>query len=133
MKRHGGLISVESQVGIGTAFHVYLPASHSPTPVRSHHEPVPILGKGKILLMDDDDAVRCLTQELLEALGYEVQLAEDGSQATEQYVKANDSGTPFDVVILDLTIPGHGREGDDSLASECGPWCQGHCVQRIFK
>ncbi len=114
MKRHGGLISVESQVGIGTAFHVYLPASHSPTPVQPHHEPVPILGKGRILLMDDDDAVRCLTQELLEALGYEVQLAEDGSQATEQYVKANDLGTPFDVVILDLTIPG-GMGGKETI------------------
>ena len=93
MKRHGGLISVESQVGIGTTFQLHLPASHNPTPVQSHHEPVPnCLGKGKILLMDDDDAVRCLTQEFLEALGYEVQLAEDGSQATKQLVKANNSG-----------------------------------------
>ena len=47
MKRHDGLINVESQVGIGTGFHLYLPASHSPTAVRSSHEPAPIPGAGR--------------------------------------------------------------------------------------
>ncbi|HTY21968.1 MAG TPA: ATP-binding protein [Desulfomonilaceae bacterium] len=114
MKRHDGLINVESQVGVGTAFHIYLPASHRAASMQSDREETPVTGKGKILLMDDDATVRCLTQELLETLGYEVQLAEDGHQATEQYVKANNSGIPFDAVILDLTIPG-GMGGKEAI------------------
>jgi two-component system cell cycle sensor histidine kinase/response regulator CckA len=112
MRRHDGLIAVESHVGSGTAFHLYLPASRNETALKSDQDEEFTSGKGRILLMDDDTTVRNLAQELLEALGYEVRVAEDGRQATEEYAKASNSGNPFDVVILDLTIPGGmgGRE-----------------------
>ena len=62
--------------------------------------------------MDDEDAIRTLSNELLTSLGYEVETAEQGAQAIEMFKSARALGKPFDVVIMDLTVPGGmgGRE-----------------------
>jgi len=57
-------------------------------------------------VMDDEEAVREVAQGMLEVLGYSVALAKDGSEAIEFYKAAMASGTPFDSVLMDLTIPG---------------------------
>lgn len=69
-------------------------------------------GKGKILVMDDEESVQNFARTALTNLGYEVKIARDGKQAIDLYREALAENVPFDVVIIDLTIPGGmgGRE-----------------------
>ena len=107
VKKHAGLIAVESELGSGTTAHIYLPASEKeikePVPVKKPIAERPMTGKGKILVMDDEEMVRDVSAALLAKFGYEVELAIDGVEAIEFYKKAKESGQPFDAVILDLT------------------------------
>lgn len=107
--RHGGNISVNSEVGRGTVFTVLLPAasasgSLSETTVVDH---VAVgQGAGSIIVMDDEEMIRELASEMLKYLGYQVTCCEDGREALQQYRSALQAGTPFSAVIMDLTIPG---------------------------
>jgi CheY-like chemotaxis protein len=67
----------------------------------THH-----VGKGKILIMEDDETIRDVTGEMLSHFGYEVAFASDGSEAINLYGGAQEAGAPYDVLIMDLTIPG---------------------------
>ena len=72
-------------------------------------------GEGrKVLMMDDERIVRSLVSDILTHSGYEVALTEDGQAAVDAYTEAAASGSPFDAVILDLTVPG-GMGGKDAL------------------
>ena len=62
-------------------------------------------GKGKILLMDDEQIILDVTQEVLKFLKYDVVFARDGLAAIDLYKKEKTSGAPFDIVILDLSVP----------------------------
>jgi two-component system cell cycle sensor histidine kinase/response regulator CckA len=64
--------------------------------------------------MDDEESIRKLSKKRLSVLGYESELAKDGARAIELYKKSMDSGQPFDLVILDLTIKG-GMGGKDAV------------------
>jgi PAS domain S-box-containing protein len=114
IKNHGGLVTVESELGVGTRFHVFLPAC--PRVVKSQKpEPARLIGgEGKILLMDDEEAIRNLAAEMLTLLGYEVVLAKDGKEAIDLYIAAKDSASPFRAVIMDLTVPG-GMGGKETI------------------
>ncbi|MDM8515414.1 response regulator [Desulfobacterales bacterium HSG16] len=110
--RHGGHIAVESKVGTGTSFTVYLPAfekdikkTEEQRSANKLEKNLAVLGK-KILVMDDEEMVRDIACQMLKRIGYEVELANDGAEATEIYKKAYESGKIFDAVILDLTIKG---------------------------
>ncbi len=106
IKNHDGYIAVESEVGAGTSFHIYLPAS---TDGPSWNEETPVMpptGSGRILVMEDEEIIRKVTEELLTLLGYEIQCAADGTQAIELFQRAKECGRPFDAVVMDLTIPG---------------------------
>lgn len=110
IKKHGGDIAVESELGRGTQFHVFLPsATEVSSPAPSAALPK---GKGKILLMDDEPAILKFTQRVLSDLGYDVAVAADGDTALRLANAARDAGAPFDLAILDLTVPGGmgGRE-----------------------
>ena len=67
--------------------------------------------------MDDEEMVREVTGEMLKELGYEVAFARDGVEAIERYLQGLQSGRSFDMVILDLTVPGGmgGREAMERL------------------
>lgn len=117
MKGHGGRLTVESEVDKGSMFHIYLPASPKKLKPRQDSEYQALSGCGRILVMDDEQPIRDLAGELLEMLGYDVVTAADGSQAVELYRLEKDSDRPFDVIILDLTVPGGmgGREAIEQL------------------
>ena len=116
-QKHGGYLEVESRVGVGTIFNVYLPAATKPLVPKSEIEKEPIRGSGTILVMDDEEVIREMAREILIHLGYSVELAADGKEAIEQYKKAKEAGRGFDCVIMDLTIPGGigGREAIKNL------------------
>ncbi|HEX8947505.1 MAG TPA: PAS domain S-box protein [Dissulfurispiraceae bacterium] len=106
INRHNGHLTVESKPGEGTTFSLYLPASKGTSRDEQREEACPVPGQGKILVMDDEEMVRNVTGQMLDALGYKVEFAYNGEQAVELYTKARDKGTPFSAVIVDLTIRG---------------------------
>lgn len=113
--KHNGHIAVESKVGVGTIFYMYLPASKKKALLdKGRGRPKIITGQGKILVMDDEKVVRDVTGDMLRYLGYEVHFAEDGKKAIKMYKKTKEAGNPFDAVILDLTIPG-GIGGEEAI------------------
>ncbi|MGA2699370.1 MAG: response regulator [Methanoregula sp.] len=76
-------------------------------------------GKGKVLLMDDEDIILDVSREVLRFLGYDAVFAKEGASAIEQYTQEKEAGRPFDLVIIDLTIPEGmgGRETIEKLRS----------------
>jgi PAS domain S-box-containing protein len=106
IKNHGGHIEVESKTGSGTAFTIYLPASDNPIENSEMAGELRIAGKGKVLLMDDEEMVRTIGSEMLSELGYTVETVSDGKEAIDAYTKSKEAGKTFDAVVLDLTIPG---------------------------
>ena len=114
IKNHGGLITVESELGKGTIFTIYLPASDAVPEEEIRQKKVNLQGHGRILVMDDEDFVRDAVRSLLEYLGYETEAAEEGKVALEKYKMAQKDGKPFDAVIMDLTVPG-GMGGKDAV------------------
>lgn len=118
IKKHGGGVSLESQIDAGTTFNIYLPATRSkPAGETAPLEKgcnEPIYGEGKILVMDDDRGIRELAGEILEHLGYRVDFAGDGAEAVAAYQAALKSSNPFDAVILDLTVRG-GMGGKEAI------------------
>ena len=114
IKNHDGHLEVESEMGVGTIFYVYLPASSEEiTKVKEEETDLPI-GQGSILIMDDEAVIRDLAGRMLTRLGYEVDFADDGTEALEAYRKAWEAEQPFVAVIMDLTIPG-GMGGKEAI------------------
>jgi signal transduction histidine kinase/CheY-like chemotaxis protein len=114
VKKHGGLITVRSEVGRGTTFYVYLPATVPGERIHRDEKPGIVRGKGAILVMDDEELIRDLVSELLVQLGYEVCAVSDGREAIRIYRKTLANNKRFDAVIMDLTIPG-GMGGAETL------------------
>ena len=106
IKRHGGHITVYSEIDKGTVFHIYLLASSEDIVETKDKEEIKHAGKGKILVMDDQSSILKMACRMLNKMGYEVATATDGTQAIEIYHEAYTSQNPFDLVILDLTVPG---------------------------
>jgi PAS domain S-box-containing protein len=112
--KHHGHIGADSTVGQGTTFYIHLLASEK-SPVT---QPVTAVrrGTGRILVMDDEEAIRTLLRLMMQQLGYEVQCASDGAEAVELFARAKVSGHGFVGVLLDLTVPG--RMGGKEAAVE---------------
>ncbi|MFI5304966.1 MAG: PAS domain S-box protein [Nitrospiria bacterium] len=114
IKRHEGYITVSSELGKGTTFSIFLPAwSDQVLSIKENTKSL-VFGKGRVLIMDDEEPVRNVGEEILKHLGFEVVSATGGGEVLELYRKAKLSGRPFDLVILDLTIPG-GMGGKETM------------------
>lgn len=129
---HKGTITVDSSVGHRSIFRVYLPKSTRPLQAKAeaqkateenkpsketiHH------GKGRILVMDDMEAMMMVAGEILTVLGYEVEYSTNGEEAVAAYKAAKEDGNPFDAVVFDLTVPGGmGGEEASNLLKEYDP------------
>jgi CheY-like chemotaxis protein len=117
IKNHDGYIAVESKLGGGATFTVYLPASDKEMATGAAADEKPVFGQGRILVMDDEEIIREVAGHMLTFIGYEVEFASDGRIAIELYQTARGEGRPFDAVILDLTVPGAmgGKEAIERL------------------
>ena len=113
-KQHEGLLTVESQLGEGTVFSLYLPASKAQLVTEAVDLGTDIGGGGRILIMDDEDAVRHVTGSIIEQLGFQATYAVDGQDAIDRYRQALDVEEPYAAVIMDLTIPG-GMGGQEAI------------------
>lgn len=111
---HRGHIAVHSTLGVGTTFELYLPAVDRQMAAPADREREVRSGRGAILVMDDEELVRQTLGRMLEYLGYRPAFAQDGGEALELFSRARESGTPFDAVILDLTISG-GLGGKETM------------------
>lgn len=106
MKRHGGQLTADSTMGKGTTVQLYFPvAQREAQPLDPDVEPL-LCPVGRVLVMDDEESVRDLLKRMLVMHGGEVTLASDGSEAIRMFEQARGEEKPFDLVILDLTIPG---------------------------
>jgi PAS domain S-box-containing protein len=114
MKKHGGYIDVESQIGAGTTFYVYLPASNENPRLLEQTGEELLSGTGKILVVDDEEFIRDMVTRILTGSGYTVRCAADGARAIEMYKNEKELGKPFDAVLMDLTIRG-GMGGKEAV------------------
>ena len=108
VKKHGGFLHLESSSPEGSTFAFYLPAADEQREREgsSGTERPLQFNQQRVLVMDDEEAIRDLTAELLGTLGYEVASAPDGAEAVKLYERALRRGKNFHAVILDATIRG---------------------------
>jgi PAS domain S-box-containing protein len=109
INKHGGHMGVVSELGKGTTLTLLLPASRfppSPPIKRPAESGLTLQRPARILVMDDEQAIRDVLARMLTADGFSVETVPGGKEAIESYIKARETGAPFDVVIMDLTIPG---------------------------
>ena len=110
IKKHNGTIKVDSKLNEGTVFIMQFPASvDSPETVVEEFAGADCNSDfvgARILVLDDEEVVREVVGEILQELGYAVTYAVDGETAVSEYRGAQEKGTPFALVITDLTIPG---------------------------
>lgn len=123
MKHHKGRIEAESKYGHGATFHIYIPAAVAQDPAPITRLATPLIrnkeanaSNGHILLMDDDHSLRKIMQRTLSKDGYRTDEAADGDEAIALYEKARAENDPYDLVILDLYIPG-GKGGAETLTA----------------
>jgi two-component system, cell cycle sensor histidine kinase and response regulator CckA len=119
IQKHGGHITVNSTLGVGTKVSIYLPAARKEAPKEERKEvELTTETRFRVLLMDDEEMLRKLGKQMLNRLGYHAESVKDGVEAIEIYTDRLKSDQPFDAVILDLTVKG-GMEGEQTIQELC--------------
>ena len=114
IKRHKGCIKIQTEENIGSTFHIFLPINeeiHSIKEERTFNEDD---FRGKILFMDDNEEIQLMMSKMLSLMGFEVDVVSDGVDAITRYGNAFKNNDPYELVILDLTIPG-GLGGKETI------------------
>ncbi len=102
IQSHGGMISVQSEIGKGTSFEVYIPCIHAKVITETiGSQPVPT-GNERILVVDDEKPITVMLKQMLERLGYRVEIRTNSIEALELFRSRHDM---FDLVITDMTMP----------------------------
>ncbi len=114
MQKHGGAIDVTSELGVGTVFHLHLPASNAGSEQRLPVARDTQLFSGRVLVMDDEDFLRDILGAMLRRSGF-VPVCVATGEAAIAAVQAQDPSDPFVAAILDLTIVG-GLGGLETVA-----------------
>jgi PAS domain S-box-containing protein len=114
IKKHGGHMTLSSQVDVGTTFDIYLPATSQETEPDIPMSLDIVQGHGRVLVLDDESVVRSMFGQFLFRFGFEVVLTTSGEEAIEKFREAKTQGQLFLLVILDLTVRG-GMGGKDTL------------------
>jgi PAS domain S-box-containing protein len=116
IKNHNGLMTVESEVHVGSTFNLYLPATlHQEMAIEQPRVgSEAITGTGRVLIVDDEESIRALVEYTLSRLGYQVTQAATALEGVNIYRQKFEAGERFDTVILDLTLPG-GMGGKEAL------------------
>jgi len=113
VKNHKGIIEVESTVGIGSTFRIYLPSIESQTMEEDAYETITIpAGDEKVLFIDDEQAITKAAKSILIRLGYDVTVENDPGKALKRF-DSNPNG--YDLVITDMTMP---KLNGDGLAKK---------------
>jgi len=112
VRKHGGQLELATEVGVGTAFTVYLPKAEQPVEVQARRAASLRFGTGRVLFMDDDAKISDLTATMLTSLDYKFDLAKNGEEALALYQRYLNIGRPYDAVIMDLTVIG-GMGGEE--------------------
>ncbi|WP_342348321.1 PAS domain-containing protein [uncultured Nitrospira sp.] len=115
VRNHGGVLTVNSALGEGSTFSLFLPAIPIQEMAYEVQERRVKMGHGKILIMDDEIQIRKVLGEMVETCGYSYETAKDGEEALRNFFEAWEVGSPFSAVILDLTVPG-GLGGKEVLS-----------------
>lgn len=106
IRKHGGFISAGSHREGGAEIVFYLPTVVGREVPKDQGAKGIIRGKGRVLIMDDEEHILDIAGRLLDALGYDADFAINGDVAVEMYRRALESGNRFDAVIMDLTVQG---------------------------
>ena len=115
VKNHGGIILVDSVPNEGSTFHIYLPAKKKALKgAKKLTVDESRQAGGKVLIMDDEEIIRKMLNNMLSMAGYTVELSANGAEALKKYEQAKEARDPFNVVIMDLTIPG-GMGGKEAV------------------
>jgi PAS domain S-box-containing protein len=114
MQKHNGAIEVESEIGKGSTFALFLPCSNTAVSLASQSKVVHH-GRGTVLVMDDQDVVRGVIRSALSEMGYSVIPTRTGDEALAVLADAHRQGTSMACAILDLTVPA-GMGGVETLA-----------------
>lgn len=112
VRKHGGELGVESVVGQGTTFTIFLPRADKPAEVQARRAPTLRFGTGRVLFMDDDPKICALTSTMLQSLDYKFDIARNGEEAIKFYQRYLNIGRPYDAVIMDITVVG-GMGGEE--------------------
>jgi len=102
VKAHDGFIDVESHIGQGTTFNIYLPGTDKKPHRQESSEPEVTAGQGKVMLVDDEEIAVDVGIEMLKKAGFSVVSAMSGKEAIEVY---REHGDEIDLIILDMIMP----------------------------
>ena len=114
INQHNGTILIDSIVGEGTTFTIYLPAIFLDSSLIKEKTGEIQRKHAKVLVMDDEDIIRRVLSKMLAQLGYEAYVVNEGTSAIKKYEEFLENNDRFDVVILDLTIRG-GMGGKETM------------------
>jgi two-component system cell cycle sensor histidine kinase/response regulator CckA len=115
VRKLGGEIGLQSTVGEGTVFSVFLPRADQPVEIQARPAPSLRFGTGRVLFMDDDTNICSLTATMLQSLDYKYDIAKNGEDAITLYKRYLNIGRPYDAVIMDITVVG-GMGGEEAFS-----------------